>query len=72
MNVYVLTRNDEHDRTEVLGVFASEETAKQAAEAREPARTFSWSRFGDEVFVTASPFTGPNYNYDVVTFKVTR
>lgn len=71
MNVFVLSKNDSYDRSEILGVFATIEVAKTIAETEEPGRRFDWD--DDESggsYAHAKVFGGPTYTYSIEKFEV--
>lgn len=70
MTVYVLSRIDYHDRSEVVGVFSSPEAAQRTAEASEADRRFEWEWVDGTLVAPATPFGGPIYGYSVERFEV--
>lgn len=71
MTVYVLVRVDDYDRSEVLGVFATDDAAKRAAEQAEPDRKFTWTVMDGHPYASDFGHKGPLYAYSVEPFDVT-
>ena len=70
MMVYVLLKIDDYDRAEVLGVFVSNEKAKEYAQKQEPDRPFPWRDNGDASYVPTGLYTGPMYTYDITAYEI--
>lgn len=69
MNVHVLLQIDSYDRSEVLGVYATVDSAKRAAEAAEPGRPFDW-RVIDGHPYASDGLSGPVYTYAIEAYEV--
>lgn len=70
MTVFVLSKSDSYDRSEILGVFATIEVAKTIAEAEEPGRRFDWQDTFGPWMAPDRLFGGPTYTYHIEAFEV--
>jgi hypothetical protein len=71
VTVFVLSKVDSYDRSEIIGVFVTLEVAKTIAEAEEPGRHFHWREdFGSPAICFPALFEGPVYQYDIEEFEV--
>lgn len=70
MMVFVLSKSDSWDRSEILDVFATIEVAKTIAEAEEPGRNFDWTDAYGPCLVLAGMKPKPLYQYTIEEHEV--
>lgn len=70
VKVYVLSRVDSYDVSEILGVYATTEASQAAAEASEPGQ-FDWQPMDGRLYASPVMSSGPIYSYSIEPFDVT-
>lgn len=70
MTVFVLSKSDLYDRSEILGVFATIEVAKTIAEAEEPGRHFDWTDKYGPWLAFSGMKPKPIYHYTIEEYEV--